>query len=71
MTVAVLVNIVVRNGLAPQSATLKVNVSNIDAGINDVDIDALASGLSKLISRECAKGELGTVGDTGKTLYCR
>lgn len=67
VTVAVLID-VVRDGLAPGGTTLEVDVLDIDAGINDVHVDTLASLSRVEILGECAKGEFSAVSDTSETL---
>jgi hypothetical protein len=43
VSVAILVSIVGWDGLAPGGAALEVDVANISAGIDDIDIDTLAA----------------------------
>jgi len=67
MTVAVLISIAVRNGLAPVCATLKVNVAGVGTCVDDIDIDALSAIGRVKVFVECAEAKAVTVGDTGKT----
>lgn len=55
VAVAILISIVGWNGLAPLSATFKVNVVDVGAGIDDVDIDALATICRVKILVECTE----------------
>ena len=68
VTVAVLINVVLGNGLAPRSATLELKVLDVDASVDDVDVDAAAPVGIVLVLRECTEGELSTVADTSKAL---
>ena len=43
-------------------------MSDVDTGINDVDVNAIIAGRIMLIESECSETECATVGDTGKTL---
>jgi len=71
VTVAILIGIAGRDSLAPVSATLKVDVVDVGAGVDDVGIDTLATigGVEVLV--EGTKVESITVRDTGKTPRCR
>ena len=68
VTVTVLVDVILRDGLAPRSATLKLDVVDVDTGIDDVHVNALTAGRVVLVESEGSKTELSTVGDTRKTL---
>lgn len=67
MAVAILIGIAIWDGLAPRSTTLKVDVVDVCASIDDIDVDALASvrGIEVLV--ECAEAEAVAVGYAGKT----
>ena len=71
VTVAVFVNVILRDGLAPRSATLKLDVVDVDTGIDDVHVNAFTAGRVVLVESESSKTELPTVGDTRKTLEGR
>jgi hypothetical protein len=69
VTIAVLVDVVLGDGLAPACPSLKLLVLDIDTGINDVDIDTVAATLDVLVLIECTKAESLGVTDTRKTLH--
>jgi hypothetical protein len=70
VSVAVLICITLRDGLAPRRTTLKVDVLSVGAGVDDVDIDALATVLSVEVLVEGAEAQAVTVGDTGEAPGC-
>jgi hypothetical protein len=70
VSVAVLIRITLRDGLAPRRTTLKVDVLSVGAGVDDVDIDALATVLSVEVLVEGAEAQAVTVGDTGEAPGC-
>lgn len=41
VAVAILIGVTLRDGLAPLSTTLEVDVLNVGAGVNNIDINAL------------------------------
>lgn len=43
VTVTVLVDVVLRNGLSPRCPTFELDVFDVDTSVNDVDIDTFAS----------------------------
>jgi hypothetical protein len=67
VTVAILIGIAVGDSLAPVGAALEVNVLDVGAGVDDIDVNALAAigGVEVLVVGAEAQGI--TVGDTGKT----
>lgn len=67
VTVAVLISVVGWDSLAPGGTALKVNVSDVGASVNDIDIDTLAAISRVQVLVECAEVERLAVGDTGKT----
>ena len=67
VAVAILVRIVGWDGLAPGGTTLKVNVGDVGAGVNDVHIDTLTAVCRVQILVECAEVERLAVRDTGET----
>ena len=44
MTISVLVDVILRDSLAPGGVTLELNVIDVDAGVDDVNVDTLAAG---------------------------
>lgn len=70
MAIAVFINVIGRNGLAPGSTTLEFRVSDIDTGVNNIDVDTVTTFRVIEILRESAEAEFVTVADTGQTLTC-
>jgi hypothetical protein len=68
VTVVVLVDIVLGNGLAPLGATRELFVMNVDASIDNVDIDTLATERLVVVFAVSAKSQAGAVADAGETL---
>lgn len=68
VTVSVLVDVILRDGLSPRGATLKLDVVNVDTGIDDVDVDTLTAGRVVLIESKSSEAKFITMGDTRKTL---
>ena len=71
VAVSVLVNIVLRNGLAPGRATLELDMVNVDAGIDNVDVNALTTFRFVLVESEGSEAESLAVRNTRKTLETR
>ena len=68
VTVAILVNVVGGDGLAPRRTALELDVLGVDTGVDDVDVDALtAVGVVDVLG-EGPKGQLPAVADARKTL---
>lgn len=67
VAVSILVGIALRNGLAPVSATLEVDVLGVGAGVDNVDIDALSTIGSVQVFAEGTEAQALTVRDTGET----
>jgi hypothetical protein len=67
VAVAILVSIAVGDGLSPLRATLEVDVLGVCAGVDDVDVDALATvgGVEVLVP--AAEAQRVAVRDTGET----
>jgi hypothetical protein len=61
VSVAILVCITLRDGLAPRRATLEVDVVNVGARVNDVDINTLATVLGVEVLVEGAEAQAVTV----------
>lgn len=55
MSVAVLVNIVLRNGFSPACTAFKLLVLDVDTGIDDVDINTFPTRLNVVVFVEGAK----------------
>ena len=68
MTVAVLINVVLRDGLAPGRAALELDVLGVDTGVNDVDINARTAIRVVLVLGEGTERELRAVADARKAL---
>ena len=68
VTIVVLVDIILGNRLAPRRSTFELIMSNIDASIDDVDIDTLARIGIILVLGESSEGKLGPVADACETL---
>jgi hypothetical protein len=67
MTIAILISVAGRNGFSPVGATLEINMVNIGAGVDDINIDTLtAMGLMDILV-ERAKVKRLVVGDTSET----
>lgn len=61
VSVAILICITLRDGLAPRRATLEVDVVDVGAGVNDVDINTLATVLGVEVLVEGAEAQAVTV----------
>jgi hypothetical protein len=70
VSVAILVDIVLRHGRTPGRTALEFGVGDVNPGVNDVDINALAALGVVFVPLEGAEAEFGTVADARKTL-CR
>ena len=68
VTVPVFVDVILRDGLPPGGTMLELDVVNVDASIDDVDVDTFTAGRVVIIESESAEAEFLTVGDTRKTL---
>lgn len=68
VAVAILIDVVLRNGLAPERATLELDMVDVDAGVDDVNIDALATSRVVLVLGERAECKLRPVTDTSEAL---
>ena len=64
VTVAILVDVIQRNGLAPVGATLELDVVNVDTGIHNVHIDTVTAVTVVFVEGESSQTKLITVGDT-------
>lgn len=68
VTVAVLIDIILRDGLSPASASLELDVIDVDTGVDDIYVDTFTSALVVDVASECTKAEFVPVTNTGKTL---
>lgn len=68
VAIAVFVDIILWNSLAPERTTLKFDVLDIDTSIDDVYVNTLAAGWVVFVLREGAKTKPGTMADSCKTL---
>ena len=64
MAVSVLMNMVLRNGLAPGRAGLELDVVDVDAGIDNVCVNALAIFRFVLVESEGSEAETLAVRNT-------
>lgn len=67
MAVAILVSVSAGDGLAPMSASLKVNMLVVCAGVDDVDINTLTAVGRVEVLVPGTKAQRVAVRDTGKT----
>jgi hypothetical protein len=68
VTITVLIDVILRDGLAPRGPTLKLDVVDVDTGIDDVHVDTLTAGRVVIVESESSETEFRAVGDTRKTL---
>jgi hypothetical protein len=68
MTIAIYIYIVGGNSPAPICAFLELFVIDVDASIDDIDIDALSTIRIILIPGESAESQPGTVADPSEAL---
>ena len=54
VTVPVVVDVILWDGLSPGGTTLELDVVHVDTSIDDVDVDALATGRIVFIASECS-----------------
>jgi hypothetical protein len=68
VTVTILIDVIGRNCLAPGSTALELDVMDVDAGIDNIDIDTFTT--VRIVDILCKSGEtkLLLVTDTRKTL---
>ena len=53
--VPVAADVILRDGLSPGGTTLELDVVHVDTSIDDVDVDALATGRIVFIASECSE----------------
>ena len=68
MTIAILIDIILRDGLAPGGMTLELDTLDVDASIDDIHVNALTTSRVMLVESESSETKFGMVGDTSKTL---
>jgi hypothetical protein len=68
VTIAVLVDVILRDDLAPGGAALKLDVVDVDTGIDDVHVDTFTVGRVVIVESESSETEFRAVRDTRKTL---
>lgn len=68
VTVAVLIDIVLGHGVAPERTALELNMVDVDTGVNDVNVNTLTTPLVEEVLGEGGESETVTVGDTSETL---
>jgi hypothetical protein len=66
VSVAILVGITLGDGLSPRRTTLEVDVVDVGTGVDDVDVNTLATVLGVEVLVEGAETQAVTVGDTGE-----
>lgn len=67
VAVAILIDVILRNCLAPVSTSLEVNMVNIGAGVDDIGVDAFATLVGVEVFVEGAEAERLAVRDTGQS----
>lgn len=68
MTVTVLIYVVGWDSFPPRGTALKLEMVNVDTGIDDVDVNTLATIWIICIGRESAEGEFIPVANASETL---
>lgn len=68
VTIAILVNVVLRDGLAPECTTLEFDVVDIDASINDIYVNTVSAFIIVQVFGESREAKLRAVADTGESL---
>ena len=68
VVVSILINIILRNGLAPGCATLELSVVGVDTGINNVHANALTAGRFILVEIKGSEDEPLVLRNTHETL---
>jgi hypothetical protein len=66
VSVAILIEITIGDSLAPRRTTLEVDVVDVGTGVDDVDVNALATVLGVEVLVEGAEAQAVTVRDTGE-----
>ena len=68
VAVFVFINVVLWDSLSPGRTTLEFNVVGVDAGVNDVDVNAFTTRRIIFVLGEGAESELWPVADAGESL---
>ena len=68
MAITILIHIVGRDGLSPRRTTRKLNMADVDAGVDDVDVDTIPTIIVVLVPGEGGEGEPGAMANSRKTL---
>jgi hypothetical protein len=68
VTIAIGVNVILGNGTTPLGTAIKLDVLDVDTGIDDINVYTFTAFGVVDIASEGAKGELGAVADAGETL---
>jgi hypothetical protein len=71
VTVSILVDVVLWDGLAPGSPTLELDVVDVDTGVDDVDVNALTASRVVLVESEGSETESLAVRDTRETPWSK
>jgi len=64
MSVAILISVALGNGLGPVRSALEVDVLDVGAGVDDIDVDALTTVIRKQVLVEGAEAQRLAVRDT-------
>ena len=68
VAIVVFVKVIQGDSLAPRCTSLELLVVDVDASVNDVDINTLTAIMIIFILGESAEGELWAVANTRETL---
>jgi hypothetical protein len=71
MAVAILIDVILGDGLTPSCTTLEFDVFDVDTSIDDVDIDTLATLWLVDIPGEGTESQFVAMADSCKTLKIR
>lgn len=64
VAVTVLIDIILRYCLSPRSTALELFVKNVDASVDDIDVNTLATIVIIFVLGKGTEGKLGSVTDT-------
>ena len=68
VTIAVVVDVILRDSLVPRGAIVKLCVVDVDTGMDDIHVNILTAGGIVIVESESPETEFRMIGDTGKTL---
>jgi hypothetical protein len=68
MTVSILVDVVLGDRLSPRSSALELDVVDVDASVDNVDVDALSGGLVVLVLGEGRETKSLAMRESSETL---